>query len=49
MSGLFHLAITAGKKKFFKKLIFTLKKEICLLRALREEYGLLFSGIKLKR
>ena len=45
----FHLAIIAGKKEFLKKLVFTLKKKICLLRALREEYGLLFSGIKLKR
>ena len=37
------------EKGIFKKLVFTLKKEIWLLRALREAYGLFFSGIKLKR
>ena len=45
ISRLFHSALTAGKKEFFKKLVFTLKKGIWLLRALREAYGLLFSGI----
>ena len=48
MPRLFHSAITGGKKGFFKKLVFTLKKGIWLLRALCEAYGLLFSGIKLK-
>ena len=32
-----------------KKSVFALKKGIWLLRALREAYGLLFSGINLKR
>ena len=49
MSRLFHSVITAGKKGFLKTLAFTLKKGIWLLRALREAYGLLFSGIKFKR
>ena len=31
-----------GKKEFLKKLFFTSKKGIWLLRALREAYGLLF-------
>ena len=37
-SRLFHLVITAGKKEVLKKLVFTLKKETLLLRALREAY-----------
>ena len=49
ISRLFHSVITAGKKHFFKKLVFTLKKGIWLLRAPREAYGLFFSCIKLKR
>ena len=34
---------------FLKKLLFTLKEGIRLLRAPREAYGLLFSDINLKR
>ena len=43
-----NLVTSAGKKNIFKELVFTLKKGILLLRALREVYGLLFSGINLK-
>ena len=49
ISRLFHSVVTAGKKEFFKILVFKLKKETCRLRALREGYGLLCSGINLKR
>ena len=39
------LIITAGEKGiFFKKIVFTVKKGIWLLRALREAYGLLWKG-----
>ena len=48
ISRLFHSAITAGKKDFFEKLAFTLKKGLWLVKALREAYGLLFSDINLK-
>ena len=30
---------------FLKKIVFTLKKGICLIRALRDGYEFLFSGI----
>ena len=49
ISRLFHSVITAEKKEFLKKLIFTLKKGILLLRALHKAYGFLFSGINFKR
>ena len=49
ISRLFHSVITAGKKEFLKKLVFTLKKGILLLRALHKAYGFLFSGINFKR
>ena len=42
ISRLFHSIITAGKKEFFKKLVFTLKKGIRLLRALVEHMGYCF-------
>ena len=41
ISILFHSVITPGIKEFIKKLVFTLKKRIWLLWALREAYGLL--------
>ena len=49
ISMLFHLVVTAGRKEFFKKLVFTLKKGIWPLITLWEAYGLLLSSINLKR